>query len=214
MSKKSSPKKESSAAKNGGNLFSEFYTERSHPPTHIMASEVVGELINMRNSRMRENFTNLDAQPHRLEFVCSLRKITFINDSFSTRVNSTWFALEETRGPIIWIAGGVDRQEDYGQLLPLVKDKVKALICLGQESERLRASFAGTLGEAVRVVESMAEAIQQAMSLAVPEDTVLLSPACPSFTHYASYAERGNDFRRLVLDLTETSQVPADPTDD
>jgi UDP-N-acetylmuramoylalanine--D-glutamate ligase len=212
MSKKNSLKKDSNTTKAGSNLFSEFYTERSHPPTHIMASEVVGELINMRNTRMRENFTNFDAQPHRLEFVCSLRDVAFINDSFSTRVNSTWFALEETRAPIIWIAGGIDRHEDYGQLLPLVAAKVKALICLGQESDRLRASFADTLNGAVRVVDSMAEAIQQAMSLARAHDTVLLSPACPSFTHYASYAERGNDFRRLVLDLTETSPTPTDPT--
>jgi len=135
-----------------------------------------------------------------MEFVVTIRGVDFINDSKATNVNSTWFALESMPKPTVLILGGVDKGNDYGMLLELVREKVKAIVCLGKDNTKIHAAFEGEVA-VIADTESATDAVQKAFSLAEPGDVVLLSPACASFDLFNNYEDRGNQFKQAVKAL-------------
>ncbi|PLX14538.1 MAG: UDP-N-acetylmuramoyl-L-alanine--D-glutamate ligase, partial [Marinilabiliales bacterium] len=137
---------------------------------------------------------------HRLEYVSSVHGITFINDSKATNVNSTWYALEHYDKPIVWIAGGVDKGNDYELLKPLVKQKVKAIVCLGLDNSKIHKEFADSV-DLIIDTESAEEAVLNAYQLAKKGEVILLSPACASFDLFDSYEDRGDQFKEAVNKL-------------
>jgi len=143
------------------------------------------------------DFTNVE---HRLEFVAKVNGIEFINDSKATNINSTWFALESMENPTVWIVGGVDKGNDYTELAGLVDEKVKAIICLGKDNEKIKEAFAGKVEEIVETTSAL-EAVAWGYRLASKDEAVLLSPACASFDLFGNYEERGNEFKKAVRSL-------------
>ncbi|MFC4872743.1 UDP-N-acetylmuramoyl-L-alanine--D-glutamate ligase [Negadavirga shengliensis] len=143
--------------------------------------------------------------PHRLEFSGEIHGISFINDSKGTNVDATAYALATFSQPIIWIAGGIDKGNDYTVLFPIVKGRVKALVCLGKDNKKLKAAFEGLVPEIIET-EKMAEAVGQSLKLGKPGDVVLLSPACASFDLFKNYEDRGNQFKAAVEELKESSK--------
>jgi UDP-N-acetylmuramoylalanine--D-glutamate ligase len=137
---------------------------------------------------------------HRLEFVAKVHGIEFINDSKATNINSTWFALESMDKPTVWIVGGVDKGNDYNELMALVKEKVKAIICLGEDNSKIIEAFTGVVDTIVEA-KSAFEAVSYGYRLARKDETVLLSPACASFDLFENYEERGNMFKQAVRGL-------------
>ena len=142
-------------------------------------------------------FRNAD---HRLQLVGELNGVRFINDSKATNVEAAWYALDGIKAPIVWIAGGTDKGNDYHSLLPLAENRVKALICLGLDNEKLKASF-GAVVPHLEETQNMAAAVQRAAALAAPGDVVLLSPACASFDLFQNYEDRGRQFAAAVAGL-------------
>jgi UDP-N-acetylmuramoylalanine--D-glutamate ligase len=161
---------------------------------------LVGTAFNVRKEVIRESLSSFSNVEHRLEFVASVRGVDFINDSKATNVNSAWYALESVEKPIIWIAGGVDKGNDYEQLLPLVKDKVKLIICLGVDNSKLHNAF-GKHVDLMLNTQSMQEAVSIAYRFGEKGDTVLLSPACASFDLFLNYQDRGQTFKQYVKNL-------------
>ncbi|PCJ82656.1 MAG: UDP-N-acetylmuramoyl-L-alanine--D-glutamate ligase [Bacteroidetes bacterium] len=178
----------------------ELAIQGKHNLFNSMAAGVTGRILELRNETIRESLTHFEGIEHRLEYVATVNDIRFINDSKATNVNSVWYALECMSSPVIWIAGGIDKGNDYRDLLPLVENKVKHLICLGKDNSKLIATFSEKV-ETIHVVETAAEAVQVAYDLGIPNDTVLLSPACASFDLFGSYEERGNAFKTAVKGL-------------
>ncbi len=174
------------------------------PPNNqnLTAAWLATELVHCRNQNIREMLSGFENLDHRLERVRFLDGVAYLNDSKSTTVYSTWYALERFDAPIVWIMGGRDKGNDYGELLPLVKEKVKALIALTTEVEKIRAAFAQVVPTFIHVTD-MKEAVRIARSLAVADDIVLLSPACASFDLFDSYEQRGEAFKEAVLALEE-----------
>ena len=178
----------------------ELALQGKHNLFNSMAAGVTGRILELRNEGIRESLTHFEGIEHRLEFVATVNDIKFINDSKATNVNSVWYALECMKTPVIWIAGGVDKGNDYRDLLPLVDKKVKHLICLGKDNKKLIETFSN-LVESVHVAETATEAVQIAYDLGIANDTVLLSPACASFDIFGSYEERGFNFKQAVKRL-------------
>lgn len=156
-----------------------------------MAALIACNAFGLRKERVRESLIRPFSLEHKMELVGSLRGVKFINDSKATNVNSAWYSLEQTVGPIVWIAGGADRWNDYGPLLPLIKKKVRSMVCLGVDNRRLHGFPVDTKVN----VTNMADAVRMAYKLAVPGDTVLLSPACASFDLFENYEDRGRQFK-------------------
>ncbi len=165
-----------------------------------MAETVSSGLQAVRKEGIRECLSGFQNNSHRLEDVGTVRGIRFINDSKATNVNATWFALEIINNPIIWIAGGQDNGNDYGMLLPLVQQKVKALVCLGTDNTRLTGFFRGKIEQIVEVGRAR-EAVMASYIAGRPGDVVLLSPACASFDLFDNYADRGNQYKQAVYEL-------------
>jgi UDP-N-acetylmuramoylalanine--D-glutamate ligase len=134
---------------------------------------------------------------HRLEFVAKVNGIEFINDSKATNINSTWFALESMEKSTVWIVGGVDKGNDYSELMDLVKNKVKAIICLGVDNHKIIEAFSEVV-ETIVEAKSAVEAVAYGYRLATKDETVLLSPACASFDLFENYEDRGNQFKQAV----------------
>ena len=151
-----------------------------HNTYNSMAAGIAGMLLEIRNEQLRDRLSDFKGVEHRLEYFLRVHGIEFVNDSKATNVNSTWYALETIRKPIVWIAGGVDKGNDYSMLQALVKDKVKAIVCLGKDNRKLHEAFGRTVKNMVDVL-SMEEAVKAAYYLARNHDVVLLSPACASF---------------------------------
>jgi len=168
-----------------------------HNLFNSMAASVTGRILELRSEGIRESLTHFEGIEHRLEFVATINNIRFINDSKATNVNSVWYALECMKSPVIWIAGGIDKGNDYRDLIPLVEEKVKHLICLGKDNAKLIKTFSSKV-ETVHVAETADEAVKIAYDLGMPNETVLLSPACASFDIFGSYEERGNKFKNAV----------------
>lgn len=177
-----------------------FALKGIHNAYNSMAAALVGTAFNVRKEVVRESLASFSNVEHRLEFVASVRGIDFINDSKATNVNSAWYALESVEKPIIWIAGGVDKGNDYEQLLPLVKDKVKLIICLGVDNSKLHNAF-GKHVDLMLNTQSMQEAVSIAYRFGEKGDTVLLSPACASFDLFLNYQDRGQAFKQFVKNL-------------
>ncbi|MEO1713406.1 MAG: UDP-N-acetylmuramoyl-L-alanine--D-glutamate ligase [Bacteroidota bacterium] len=168
--------------------------------TRVVAG--IAKVLGVDLAAMQEAVQSFRNDPHRMEFVRTLREVSYINDSKATNVDSVFFALSAVPAPIIWVAGGIDKGNEYEKIRPLVQDKVKALICLGADNEKLIDTF-GSSVDAVSEAKTAAQAVATAVQLAEPGDTVLLSPACSSFDLFTNYKERGDLFREAVLALQE-----------
>lgn len=178
----------------------DFALAGRHNHYNAMAAGIATRLLGVRNDVIRESLQDFKNLEHRMEFVLTIRGVDFINDSKATNVNSAWFALESMNKSVIWIAGGTDKGNDYTDLKPLVAEKVKAIICLGLDNEKLHNAFSGEVGYIVDT-RSMAEAVHMAYNLAGKGEVVLLSPACASFDLFENYEDRGNQFKRAVRSL-------------
>jgi UDP-N-acetylmuramoylalanine--D-glutamate ligase len=170
-----------------------------HNIYNSMAAGIASKVLDLRKEIVRESLTDFQNVAHRLEHICYVNGIEFINDSKATNVNAVWFALESINKPIVWIAGGVDKGNDYEELLELVKHKVKALVCMGVDNSKLVAAF----GDVVNVYEtsSAEEAVKLSYKLAEKDELVLLSPGCASFDLFENYEDRGLEFRKAVRAL-------------
>ena len=171
-----------------------------HNTYNSMAAAIAGKVLNIRKETIRESLTDFQGVEHRLETVIMVAGINFINDSKATNVNSTWYALECMKTEVIWIAGGVDKGNDYSELNSVVKEKVKAIVCLGKDNQKIINSFS-ELVPTIVVTTSMEEAVRSAYYLAHKGDTVLLSPACASFDLFNNYEDRGHQFKMAVRNL-------------
>jgi UDP-N-acetylmuramoylalanine--D-glutamate ligase len=171
-----------------------------HNAQNSLASGVAARILEIRKEIVRESLEDFVNVEHRLEFVAKVHGIEFINDSKATNVNSTWFALESMEHPTVWIVGGVDKGNDYSELMDLVKEKVKAIICLGIDNKKLIESFSGVVDSIVEARSAM-EAVAYGYRLAKKDETVLLSPACASFDLFENYEDRGNQFKEAVRAL-------------
>lgn len=178
----------------------ELGLQGKHNLYNSMAAGIVGDALNLRKETIRESLSNFQSLPHRLESVSTIRDVEYVNDSKATNVNSTWYALETVNKPIIWIVGGVDKGNDYEVLEPLVRAKVKAIVCLGVDNRNLHKSFSRMV-DIMMNTSKMDEAVQVSKHLAEKGDTVLLSPACASFDLFENYEDRGNQFVQAVKKL-------------
>ncbi|MDX2061642.1 MAG: UDP-N-acetylmuramoyl-L-alanine--D-glutamate ligase [Bacteroidia bacterium] len=168
-----------------------------HNQYNTMASAIVGRVLDIRSELVRESLANFDTIEHRLERVRVVGGVEYVNDSKATSVNAAWYALESMATPVVWIVGGYDKGNDYGMLLPLVQEKVKAIVMLGVEVSAIREAFTGKVPTLLHTTD-MAEAVRLATQHAASGDTVLLSPACASFDLFTNYQERGHRFKEAV----------------
>lgn len=178
----------------------ELALQGKHNVYNSMAAGISSKLLSIRKESIKKCLTDFKNIEHRLEFVAEVNGIKFINDSKATNINSSWYALESTERPIIWIAGGKDKGNDYELLKDLVKDKVKAIICLGLDNKKIISSFSNSI-ESIFETKSAKEAVDIAYNIADKGDVVLLSPACASFDLFIDYQDRGNKFKKAVSEL-------------
>ena len=171
-----------------------------HNTYNSMAAAIAGKVLNIRKDVIRESLADFQGVEHRLEPVITVCGINFINDSKATNVNSTWYALECMETDIVWIAGGIDKGNDYSELFQLVKKKVKAVVCLGKDNKKIIDAFRDKVHTVVET-SSMEEAVRTSYYLAANGDTVLLSPACASFDLFSNYEDRGRQFKNAVRNL-------------
>jgi UDP-N-acetylmuramoylalanine--D-glutamate ligase len=178
----------------------DFALKGKHNQYNTMAACVAGYTMDIRKEKIREAVQDFHGLEHRMEYVSAIRGVEFINDSKATNVNSTWFALESMTKPTILILGGVDKGNDYTLIADMVKEKVKAIVCLGTDNKKIHEAFADKVNT-IADTASAAEAVQTAFRLAIKGDAVLLSPACASFDLFKNYEDRGNQFKQAVRDL-------------
>lgn len=178
----------------------ELALQGKHNLYNSMAAGIAGRLFEIRKDVVRESFSDFENIEHRLEFVNSVHGIDFINDSKATNVNSTWYALESMQQPTIWIAGGVDKGNDYSELMELVQTRVKAIVCMGVDNKKIIEAFRDVVPVIVET-GSAEEAVQTAYRLGKKGDAVLLSPACASFDLFENYEDRGRKFKAAVRTL-------------
>ena len=178
----------------------ELALQGKHNIYNSMASGIVAKFLEITNPVIRESMGNFKNIEHRLESVGKISGISFINDSKATNVNSTWYALESMTTDVVLIMGGVDKGNDYSMLKDLVKQKVKAIVCLGRDNRRIHEAFENDVDIIVNT-HSAQEAVQAAYHLATKGDTVLLSPACASFDLFKNYEDRGRQFKQAVKEL-------------
>ena len=171
-----------------------------HNTYNSMAAGIASMVLKIRDEQLRESLSDFTGVEHRLERFLKVHGIEFINDSKATNVNSSWYALESVHKPVVWIAGGVDKGNDYTMLQGLVTNKVKAIVCLGKNNAKLHEAFGDCVADIVDA-SSMEEAVKAAYYLARNGDTVLLSPACASFDLFENYEDRGNQFKKEVRNL-------------
>ncbi|HSI89815.1 MAG TPA: UDP-N-acetylmuramoyl-L-alanine--D-glutamate ligase [Adhaeribacter sp.] len=171
-----------------------------HNQYNTLAAVSVAKLLGISEAEIEAALATFKNAEHRLQSIGEANGVTYINDSKATNVEAVYFALEGIKQPIVWIAGGVDKGNDYEVLKPFAKEKIKALICLGKENEKLKTSFGGLIPE-VRETQSVEEAVEMAKQLARPGDVVLLSPACASFDLFNNYEHRGNRFMEAVQEI-------------
>ena len=171
-----------------------------HNVYNSMAASLVARIVDVRNDIVRESLQDFRNAEHRLEFVASINGVDFINDSKATNVNSTWYALESMTKPVVWICGGQDKGNDYNELLDLVKNRVKAIICLGKDNTKIVEAFRGVIDNIVET-DNAADAVAASYKIGRKGDVVLLSPACASFDLFQNYEERGMQFKAAVRAL-------------
>lgn len=178
----------------------ELALEGKHNIKNAMAATAVAQLLNIRKQTIRESLTNFQGAEHRLEKVLKIQGVQYINDSKATNVNSVFYALDSMTTPTVWIVGGVDKGNDYDELMPLVREKVKAIVCLGVDNTKISNAFNNVVDIMVETT-SMSEAVQIAQRLAEKGDSVLLSPACASFDLFENYEDRGKQFKQAIYNL-------------
>ena len=171
-----------------------------HNLLNAMAASTVASLLEISDKKIRDSLIHFKGAPHRMEPVLTIQKVQYINDSKATNVNATYFALESINTPIIWILGGVDKGNDYSTLLPLVRKKVKGIICLGVDNRNIIDVF-GSLCDNIIETTSINEAVKIGHKLSSPKETVLLSPCCSSFDLFKNYEDRGDQFKSAVRNL-------------
>ncbi len=174
--------------------------EGKHNIKNAMAASTVAHLLKIRKQTIRESLENFQGVEHRLEQVLKINKVQYINDSKATNVNATYYALESMDAPTVWIVGGVDKGNNYEELFSFVNEKVKAIICLGVDNEKLLKTF-GNMVDVIVETQFMSEAVKMAYKLAESGDNVLLSPACASFDLFENYEDRGRQFKDAVRNL-------------
>ncbi len=174
--------------------------EGNHNIKNAMAASTVAHLLKIRKQTIRESLENFQGVEHRLEHVLKINKVEYINDSKATNVNATYYALESMEAPTVWIVGGEDKGNDYEELYPFVNEKVKAIICLGVDNEKLFKAF-GNMVDIIIETQFMSEAVKIAYKIAKAGDNVLLSPACASFDLFQNYEDRGRQFKEAVRNL-------------
>ncbi|TYA84225.1 UDP-N-acetylmuramoyl-L-alanine--D-glutamate ligase [Seonamhaeicola marinus] len=174
--------------------------EGKHNVKNAMAATTVAHLLKIRKQTIRESLENFQGVEHRLENVLKINKVQYINDSKATNVNATYYALESMDAPTVWIVGGVDKGNNYEELFPFINEKVKAIICLGVNNEKLVNTFGGMVDVIVET-QFMTEAVKIAYKVADSGDNVLLSPACASFDLFENYEDRGRQFKNAVRNL-------------
>lgn len=178
----------------------EISLEGKHNMKNAMAATSVAQLMKIRKETIRESLSNFQGVEHRLEKVLKIQNVQYINDSKATNVNATFFALDSMTVPTVWIVGGVDKGNDYSELMSLVREKVKAIICLGIDNRKIIDAFADVVDMMVEV-DNMRDAVNTAKHIAEKGDNVLLSPACASFDLFQNYEDRGNQFKAAVRNL-------------
>lgn len=174
--------------------------EGKHNVKNAMAASTVSHLLKIRKQTIRESLENFHGVEHRLEQVLKINKVQYINDSKATNVNATYYALESMDAPTVWIVGGTDKGNDYTELFPFINEKVKAIICLGIDNEKLLENF-GNMVDVIVETQFMSEAVKIAYKIAEAGDNVLLSPACASFDLFENYEDRGRQFKNAVRNL-------------
>ncbi|MDA3866277.1 MAG: UDP-N-acetylmuramoyl-L-alanine--D-glutamate ligase [Salinivirgaceae bacterium] len=181
-------------------IYTKLALDGKHNAANGMAAGIAADVLSISNDKIRESLASFSGVEHRLEPFISVRGVEFINDSKATNVNSTWYALESTRKPTVWIVGGIDKGNDYGELDALVSRKVKAIVCMGVNNQPIVDHFYGKVPQIVET-SNMQDAVSHAFQLARKGDCVLLSPACASFDLFDNYEDRGNQFKLSVRDL-------------
>ena len=165
-----------------------------------MAAGISARIAGVRKEKIRETFMGFKGLEHRLEYVATIRGVEFINDSKATNVNSVWFALESMKKPVVLILGGQDKGNDYNDIMELVKEKVKSIVCMGIDNAPIHEAFDQVI-ENIVDTKSAEEAVNAAYSLANSGDVVLLAPACASFDLFKNYEDRGQQFKQAVKNL-------------
>ncbi len=171
-----------------------------HNIYNSMAAAIAGKVMDIDNEVIRKSLSSFQAVEHRLEKVLSIKDVLYINDSKATNVDAAWYALECQTRPVVWIVGGTDKGNDYAPLIPLAKEKVKAMICMGLDNKKFHESFKSIVPQ-IHDVTSAKDAVQLASRLASPGDVVLLSPCCASFDLFRNYEDRGRQFKEAVRNL-------------
>jgi UDP-N-acetylmuramoylalanine--D-glutamate ligase len=171
-----------------------------HNIYNSMAAAIAGKLLDISKNHIKESLSDFQNIEHRLEHVAIIQGMEFINDSKATNINSAWYALESMQKEVIWIAGGIDKGNDYSMLFDMVKNKVKAIVCLGKDNEHIRNAFSDMV-ETIIETRSMDVAVQTALYLGKKGDCILLSPACASFDLFENFEDRGNQFKEAINGL-------------
>ena len=179
---------------------SKLTLQGKHNVKNTMAATLASQLLNVRSQSIKDSLANFEGAEHRLENVQKVNGVQFINDSKATNVNATFYALECMEKPTVWIVGGVDKGNDYSDLLPLVREKVKAIVCLGEDNEKLKAVFSNVVDMMIETAGAE-EAVKVAYKLSQKGDAILLSPACASFDLFENYEDRGRQFKAAVRTL-------------
>ena len=178
----------------------ELALQGKHNIFNSMAAAVASRIFEVDDLVIRQSMLDFKNIEHRLEYVLTVHGIDFINDSKATNVNATWFALESMNKDVVWIVGGVDKGNDYSQLEEIVLQKVKTIVCIGENNENIIKTFRGKIDTIVQA-NTMIEAVNHSFSLANKNQTVLLSPACASFDLFKNFEDRGLQFKKAVRAL-------------
>ena len=181
-------------------FLNELSLQGRHNVYNSMAAAITGKILDIDNEVLRDSLSSFQGVEHRMEKVLKVKNVLYINDSKATNVNSTWYALESMTTPVVWIAGGKDKGNEYEPLFELVKERVRAIICLGVDNTKLHEVFGGMIDKMYDAT-SAKEAVEIAYDIAQPGDTVLLSPACASFDLFKNFEERGRLFKEAVQKL-------------
>ena len=181
-------------------LIHELALQGKHNLYNSMAAGITARVEEIRKETVRESLSDFRNVEHRLEYVSTVHGIEFVNDSKATNINSTWYALESFNKPVVLILGGVDKGNDYTMLEELVREKVKAIVCLGKDNKKIISAFKGMVDEIVET-GSADEAVRESYRIGKKGDVVLLSPACASFDLFENYEDRGRQFKRAVKAL-------------
>jgi UDP-N-acetylmuramoylalanine--D-glutamate ligase len=171
-----------------------------HNLKNTMAASTVAMIKNIRREAIKQSIEGFTGVAHRMEVFEEFSGVRFINDSKATNVNATYFALESVKRPVIWIAGGVDKGNDYSALMPLVREKVKAILCIGVDNQKIIDTFGKVVSE-IHELSTFEDTVALAMRFAERGDTVMLSPACASFDRFKNYEDRGEQFKKVVRSL-------------